>query len=48
MIGKQLYLDDLDRALKRLSARTGQTEAEHVRAYVEQHAPAPDAVRSTG
>lgn len=47
MIRKQLYLDEeLDRALKRLSARTGESEAKHVRAavrtYVEQHAPATE------
>jgi hypothetical protein len=44
MIRKQLYLDeDLDRALKRLSASTGKSEAQHVRdalrAYVDVHAP---------
>ena len=47
MIRKQLYIDeDLERALKRLSVRTGVSEAGHVRAalrdYVEQHEPAGD------
>lgn len=47
MIRKQLYLDeDLDRALKRLSARTGVSEAGHVRAalrdYVGRQEPSGD------
>lgn len=41
---KQLYLDDeAERGLKRLAARTGHSEAAHVRAalheYLDRHAP---------
>ena len=35
---KQLYIDEAqDRALKRLSAQTGRTEAHHVRAALDQY-----------
>jgi len=49
MVRKQLYIDEeLDRALKLLAARTGRSEAEHVRsalrAYVHDEVDAsPDA-----
>ncbi len=47
MIRKQLYIDEeLDHRLKRLAARTGQSEAEHVRAalraYLARHLPATE------
>lgn len=47
MIRKQVYLDkELERALKALAKRTGQPEAEHVRAalraYVQGHTPSPE------
>lgn len=38
MVRKQLYIDDdLDRALKVLAARTGRSEAEHVRAALRSY-----------
>ncbi|HEX9235461.1 MAG TPA: CopG family transcriptional regulator [Actinomycetota bacterium] len=47
MIRKQLYIDEqLERALKRLAARTGRSEADHVRTalheYLEGQLPKPD------
>lgn len=47
MVRKQLYIDDeLNQGLRALAARTGQSEAEHVRAALRdylRHAPAADA-----
>ena len=38
---KQLYIDDdLDDALKRLAARTGRSEADHVREALRSYLPA--------
>lgn len=46
MVRKQMYIDeDLHRGLKALAARTGRSEADHVRAalreYLREHRPAP-------
>lgn len=47
MVRKQLYIDDdLNRGLRALAARTGLSEAEHVRAALReylQHSPPVDA-----
>lgn len=49
MVRKQLYVDeDLDRALKALAARTGRSEAAHVRAALRAYLSRPSEAAEPG
>lgn len=49
MVRKQLYIDeDLERALKALAARTGRSEADHVRAALRAYVDTAVATATEG